>query len=112
MNEVLTKRHYVVLDNREEFEDIVRDSSGREHLVTMRGWHWKNLDWAVRTTYVTEDMLVDNAIISLYEMQDGVLSKALEASIYYLIEGYEDALKGKKPDGESERMLKMYKGQA
>lgn len=112
MSKILPKRYYTVLDNREVFEDIVCDSSGQEHLVAMRGWHWKNLDWAVKRTYVTEEMLVDNAKFSLYEMQDGVLCKALEASIYYLIKGYDDARKGKKPDGESERLLKAYKGQA
>jgi hypothetical protein len=100
-----TKRYFQRYGLRDVVTDTIRGTDGREHSVSMRGWHWNNLDWVKRNTRITEEMLVDNAVIGLVEekqvpLEDRdyqgslTLSQAMEATIFYFIEAYHNARTG------------------
>jgi hypothetical protein len=105
------KRYFQRYGLRDVITDTIRGTDGREHAVSMRGWHWNNLDWIKRNTRITEEMLVDNAVIGLVEEKqvplEGrdyqgslTLSQAMEATIYYFIEAYHSGQKGKPSSTE------------
>lgn len=111
MSEHKPKRHYLNYGLYDEVTDSVKGSDGKEHVVTMRGWHWNNLDWVNSSANVaTEAMLVDGAIIGLFEekqippaereyKEEPSLSKSLEACIYFFIEAYHNGrMKDKATD--------------
>lgn len=98
------KRRYVRFGLLDEIVDSVHDGGGKEYALTMRGWHWNNLDWIKRNTPITEDMLVGDAIINLVEKQQEpmdereykgelTLSQSMEATIYFFIDSYDKARK-------------------
>jgi hypothetical protein len=95
MNAHKPKRYYLTYGDHDYVTDSVTGSDGREHLVTMRGWHWYNLDWINTHTDTSEKMLVDNAVIGIYEVQGMTLSKALEASVFFYINSYHNTRTGK-----------------
>lgn len=88
-------RHFQSYGDHDYVTGNVTGTDGREHAITMRGWHWHNLDWINSHTSTTEAMLVDNALIGIYEVQGMTLSTALEASIFFYINSYHNAKTGK-----------------
>jgi hypothetical protein len=84
------QRYYKVYGLSDEVTDAVESSDGKTHLVTMRGWHWDNLDWIDKYTSATQAEMVDGAIIGTYEVNKP-LSGCLEAAIYFFIEAYHNA---------------------
>lgn len=104
MNSDTSKRQFMTFGSFDTVTDIVCDSNGKEYVVTMRGWHWNNLDWIKKNSSITEGMLVSNSIIALAEEKqipleerghkgELTLSLSLEATIYFFIEGYDTARK-------------------
>lgn len=98
-------RHFQRYNLRDVITDTIRGTDGREHLVSMRGWHWNNLGWIKRNTHVTEEILVDNAVISLVADQqvsvherdykgEITLSLTMESTIYHFINAYHNAKTG------------------
>lgn len=85
MNAHKPKRYYLTYGDHDYVTDSVTGSDGCEHVVTMRGWHWHNLDWIVKNTTITEEWLVDLSYIGKFGIPNGKLSESLEATIYYAI---------------------------
>lgn len=100
-------RYYKTFGHYDEVKDAVQDTDGKVHIVTMRGWHWNNLDWIKENTPITEAMLVDNAYIGTHEYKDKSLSECLEATIYFFIDAYHKARmerKAKESKGGKEQI--------
>lgn len=88
-------RHFQRYGTFDEITDSVTGSDGSQHVITMRGWHWNNLDWIVRNTTTTEQYIVDVSYMGTFGIVKADMSKSMEASIYFYIESYDNAIKGK-----------------
>ncbi|MGH1457081.1 MAG: hypothetical protein ACRBDI_09890 [Alphaproteobacteria bacterium] len=93
MNTFKPKRYFMTYGLHDKITDIVRGSDGKEHTVTMRGWHWNNLDWIKKNVPTTEEMLVDNSYIGMFEGSRHSLSETLETTIYHYIESFHHSRK-------------------
>lgn len=103
MNSQKPKRYYMQYDHADYVTDSVTGSDGQEHIVTMRGLHWHNLDWLKKNTTISEALLVDISYIGQYGKVNGTLSESLEATLYYFIIEWDKQWKSRKSKNRKER---------